>query len=102
MRLSVGRESTAGLRRASASGRVTARLFAKHALIILIPVVGLGVALALTLSNEAEHRGLVQGTDEARLVAQTAVEPLLDKGPVRAPINHDEKERLSRLVRSAV
>ncbi|HEX4034473.1 MAG TPA: ATP-binding protein [Solirubrobacteraceae bacterium] len=85
-----------------ASERGTAHLFVKHALIVLIPVVALGVALGLTLSNEARHRGLVQGTDEARLVAQTAVEPLLDKGPVRAPINHDEQERLSRLVRSAV
>ncbi|HEY5389749.1 MAG TPA: ATP-binding protein [Solirubrobacteraceae bacterium] len=81
---------------------MTVRLFAKHALIILIPVVALGVALGLTLGSEAKHRGLVQGTDEARLVAQTAVEPLLDKGPVRAPINHDENERLGRLVRSAV
>jgi len=81
---------------------VTARLFAKHALIILIPVVALGVALALTLSSEAKHRGLVQGTDEARLVAQTAVEPLLDNGPIRTPISHDEKVRLGRLVRSAV
>ena len=102
MQLSVGRESTAGSRRASASGRVTARLFAKHALIILIPLVALGVALGLTLSNEARDRGLAQGTDEARLVAQTAVEPLLDSGPIRAPIGHDEKTRLSRLVAAAV
>jgi signal transduction histidine kinase/FixJ family two-component response regulator len=102
MRLSAGRESISGSRRGGASERGTARLFVKHALIILIPVVALGIALGLTLSNEAQHRGVAQGTDEARLVAQTAVEPLLDQGPVRAPINRDEKERLSRLVRSAV
>ncbi|HEY7965872.1 MAG TPA: ATP-binding protein [Solirubrobacteraceae bacterium] len=86
----------------SAPARGTARLFIKHALIILIPVGALGVALALTLSSEAQQRGIVQGTDEARLVAQTAVEPLLDNGPVRGPISAAENVRLRRLVRSAV
>ena len=82
--------------------RGTARLFAKHALISLVPVVALGVALVFSLRSEATQRGLAEGRSEATLVAQTAVEPLLDRGPISAPLNARELAGLTRLVDTAV
>jgi len=67
---------------AACARRSTARLFAKYAVISLVPVVALGVALALSLRSEADQRGLAQGAAEARLVAQTAVEPILGGAPL--------------------
>jgi signal transduction histidine kinase len=85
-----------------AGKRGTARLFATLAAIGLVPVVVLGIALTISLRNEAQARGLSEGTSEARLIAQTAVEPLLDNGPVAAPLRARERDGLRRLVATAV
>ncbi len=84
------------------AARGTARLFARHGAIILVPVLALGIGLAVSLRNEAQQRGLDEGTSEARLVAQTAVEPLLDSRPVAAGLVSRERRELSGLVTTAV
>jgi PAS domain S-box-containing protein len=82
--------------------RRTARLFAKYAVISLVPVLALGVALAVSLKSEATQRGLAAGKAEAILVAQTAVEPLLHGGPITAHLDAGERAGLTRLVAEAV
>ncbi|MGH2850883.1 MAG: histidine kinase dimerization/phospho-acceptor domain-containing protein, partial [Solirubrobacteraceae bacterium] len=80
----------------------TVRLFARYAAILLVPVLALGVGLALSLSSEAQSRGLDQGRDEAKIVAQTAIEPLLDGRPIAAGISPSERRSLDRFVARAV
>ena len=87
------------VRRLSGLHRPTVRLFAKYAVISLIPVLALGVALAISIRNEARTRGLRQGTAEALLVRRTAVEPLLDATrPLSGGIDPAEKAALDRLI----
>ena len=86
-----------------AARRGTARLFAKYAVISLVPVLALGVALAASLRGEARERGLAVGQSQALLVAQTAVEPLLTGGkPIGARLTPAETGDLRRLVSAAV
>ncbi|MBV9411177.1 MAG: EAL domain-containing protein, partial [Acidimicrobiia bacterium] len=58
------------------------RLFGTHALISLIPVLVLGGALLWNFRSEANKRGLSEAQAQAKLVAGTAIEPLLDGKPV--------------------
>ncbi len=85
-----------------ASSATTARLFIKYAVILLIPVLALGVALTLALRSEARQRGLDEAKAEARLVAQTAVEPLLDGRPLSVQMSPREIQAFRRLVATAV
>jgi diguanylate cyclase (GGDEF)-like protein len=82
--------------------RSTARLFALYAVISLVPVLVLGLVLALSLQGEARKRGLAEGRSEAALVAQTAVSPLLDGRPLSRGISAAEKTRLSRLAAQSI
>jgi PAS domain S-box-containing protein len=82
--------------------RGTARLFAKYAVICLVPVLILGAVLAASLANEARQRGLSEGRREALLIAQTAVQPLLDPRPITSNLSADERTGLRRLVAAAV
>jgi len=67
--------------------------------ISLIPVLALGVALAISIRDEARTRGMRQGTAEAVLVRRTAVEPLLDvTRPLSAGIEPAERTALNRLI----
>jgi hypothetical protein len=51
-------------------------MFAKYALIGLIPVLALGIALAFSMRSEAQARGLSQARDEAALISHTcAISP---------------------------
>jgi diguanylate cyclase (GGDEF)-like protein len=78
-------------------------MLAKYALLTLIPVVLLGVALALSFRNIANQRGLAEGISEATLVAQTAVEPQLDSArPLSDGLSQRERSRLDRFVDLAV
>jgi PAS domain S-box-containing protein len=61
---------------------VTVRLFVKYAVISLLPVLALGFAFAASLRATTRDRGIAQGTAEARLVAEAAVEPLLAAHPL--------------------
>jgi PAS domain S-box-containing protein len=80
----------------------TARLFAKYAVICLVPVLILGVVLAASLAGEARQRGLSEGRREALLVAQTAVQPLLEPRPITAHFSAGETADLRQLVATAV
>ena len=80
----------------------TARLFAKYAVICLVPVLILGVVLAASLAGEARQRGLSEGRSEALLVAQTAVQPLLEPRPITPKLSAGETADLRRLVTDAV
>jgi len=82
--------------------RGTGRLFARHGAIVLVPVLALGVGLAVSLRHEAQQRGLDEGRSEARLVAQTAVEPLLLDRPIADGLTAQERGELRSLVRTAV
>ena len=76
--------------------------FAIYAVIILIPVVVLGVVLAANYRTEAQRRGLSEGRSEATLMAQTAVEPLLDGRPLSAGLDPAERHALQQMTHAAV
>jgi diguanylate cyclase len=78
------------------------RLFVLYAGILLVPVLLLGLLLGVSYRSEARQRGLAEGQSEARLVAQTAVEPVLDGRPLSEGISPSEKADLRRLVKHAV
>jgi diguanylate cyclase len=83
--------------------RSVQRLLAKYALLTLIPVVLLGVALAISFRGITRQTGQNDGIAEAMLVKQTAVEPLLDSSrPLSEGLSADERTRLERLVHLAV
>ena len=74
------------------------RLFAMHAAVSLIPVLLLGMALALTYRSEAQDRGLAQGRSKALLLAEAGVEPMLDGRPLSEPLTSTEDTNLHKLV----
>src|ERR1700733_3556263 len=80
----------------------TVRLFAIFAVIMLVPVVLLGLVLATSYRQEADSRGLAQGHAEALLMAQTALEPILDGRPLSQGLGPSETADMQRLVRTAV
>jgi diguanylate cyclase (GGDEF)-like protein len=80
----------------------TFKLFAIFAVIMLVPVVLLGLVLATSYRREADRRGLAQGHAEALLMAQTAVEPILDGRPLSQGLSPSETAGMQRLVRTAV
>ncbi len=88
-----------GLQRRPRSPR---RMFAAYAAITLVPVLVLGIVLANSIRAAADRRGLAEGVSEAKLVAQTAVEPQLDGHTLNSGINSSERHRLQRLTATAV
>jgi len=80
----------------------TVGLFAVFAVIMLVPVVVLGLVLANSYRREADRRGLAQGQSEALLMAQTAVEPILDGRPLSEGLNRSQTANMQNLVRTAV
>jgi diguanylate cyclase (GGDEF)-like protein len=58
-------------------------MFALYAAISLVPVLVLGIVLAVSLRSEAKRRGLAEGRSEAALIAHSAIEPLLDGRPLQ-------------------
>jgi diguanylate cyclase len=78
------------------------RLLAIYAAISLVPVLILGVVLADSLRGDATRRGLAEGQSEARLIARTAVEPLLGGRPLALGVTAGEQHALHRLTRAAV
>ena len=70
--------------------------------IMLVPVLILGVVLAFSYQREAQSRGLAQGRSEALLMAQSAIEPLLDGRPLGQPLSPTELKRLRTLATSVV
>jgi diguanylate cyclase len=78
------------------------RMFAIYAVSSLVMVAGLGLALAASYRSEARQRGLAEGRSEAILVAETAVEPILDGRPLGDHLTKTETGRLERLVAQSV
>ncbi len=78
------------------------RLWSTYAVVMLLPVLVLGGVLAVTFRSEENSRGLAQGQSEATLIAQTAIEPLLDGRPLRAGLSPRERAGMERLVHRAV
>ena len=78
------------------------RLLAGYGLLTLVPVIALGVGLALAIRSSATHRGLSQGRLEATLIAQTAVEPNFDPRPLSQGLSRDARSIMDRLVHRAV
>ena len=81
--------------------RSSTRVFAVYAAITLVPVLVLGFVLAQSFRGAVDRRGLAEGLSEARLVAQTAVEPLLEGHPLSDGISSTERDRLRRLTATA-
>jgi len=65
-------------------------------------VAALGFALAGSYRSEARQRGVAEGRSEALLVAETAVEPLLDGRPLGDRLSPAETRDLNRLVTQSV
>jgi diguanylate cyclase len=82
--------------------RSVMRLLAGYAAITLIPVLLLGLVLALTFRHEASHRGLLEGRSEATLIAQTAIEPALDNRLLSHTLSKRESADLERIVDTSV
>lgn len=78
------------------------RLFATFSLIMLVGVLLLGFALAVSYRAEANRRGLAEGRSEAVLIAETAVAPRLDGRMLSLGLSPVEKMDMNRLVRAAV
>lgn len=58
--------------------------------------------MAVAYRTEARHRGIAEGRSEAILIAETAVEPVLDGRPVSEGLSTSETSDLDRLVAHAV
>jgi diguanylate cyclase (GGDEF)-like protein len=81
--------------------RSLARLFATYAAITIVPVVLLGLGLSANYRADAQTRGIAEGRSEALLVAETAVEPVLDGRPLSQGLSPTETTALDRLVARA-
>jgi len=79
-----------------------AKRFATYALIMLVPVLVLGFVLAASYRTEANRRGIAQGRSEAVLMAETAVQPLLDGRPLSRGLSPAETTALRHLVAGVV
>jgi len=75
----------------------TARQFVMFAAIMLVPVLLIGLILGVSYRSEAQRRGLAQGRDEAVLMAESAVEPLLNGKPLSRGLTPLEAMRLHAL-----
>ena len=75
----------------------TSRQFVMFAAIMLVPVLLIGVVLGVSYRAEAQRRGLAQGRDEAVLMAESAVEPLLNGMPLSRGLTPLEAMRLHAL-----
>ncbi len=78
------------------------RVLVTYVVVTAIPVVLVGIALGASYRSVAAQRGVAEGRSEALLVAQTAVEPLLDGRPLGAGLTSAEQADLRRLVQQAV
>jgi diguanylate cyclase (GGDEF)-like protein len=77
-------------------------MFAIYVASSLVMVTGLGLALAASYRSEARQRGVAEGRSEAILVAETAIEPILDGRPLGDHLSKTETSQLERLVARSV
>jgi diguanylate cyclase (GGDEF)-like protein len=86
----------------AAPPRSLGRRLAVYAAMGLVPVLVLDLALGANYRSLARERGVAEGRSEALLVAQTAVEPILDGRPLSEGLTAAEQADLRRLVAHAV
>jgi diguanylate cyclase len=79
-------------------------MFASYAAISLVPVLVLGLVLAVSLRGEAKRRGLAEGRSEAALIAHSAIEPALDGRPLegRAGLTPRERRELQHITTTVI
>src|SRR5438270_4581944 len=82
--------------------RSVVRLFGTHAAISLIPVLVLGGALLWSSRSEANRRGLGEAQSQARLVAETAIQPLLNGQPLTQPVSGPQQAAPTNQLKRAV
>jgi diguanylate cyclase (GGDEF)-like protein len=90
------------MRRAADLRRSLLRQFLPYAGATLTLVLVIGAVLAIGYRGQAHQRGLSRGQAEAALVAQTAVEPILNGHALDNGITASEKADLTRLASRAV
>jgi len=78
------------------------RLFTTHAAIALIPVLVLGAALLWNFRSEEGRRGLREAEAQAKLVAQTAIQPRLDLKPLTPGVPPMNTEQLGKALGRAL
>jgi diguanylate cyclase (GGDEF)-like protein len=76
----------------------TARLFARYAVASLVPVLLLGLVLATSFRQEANDRALSEAHTEAKLIAQTGIEPVLTGSSLAEGLTARERAGLQRVV----
>jgi diguanylate cyclase (GGDEF)-like protein len=81
--------------------RSAASLFAAYAAASLVLVVLLGVILASSYRAEAERRGIAEGLSEARLISNTAIEPLLTDRPLAEGLDPAQEAQVRRVAQQA-
>jgi diguanylate cyclase len=72
------------------------------AVIMLVPVLLIGLILGGSYRSEATRRGLIQGRDEAVLMAQSAIEPFLNGQPLSKGLTPKELIRMRTLATDVV
>jgi diguanylate cyclase len=72
------------------------------AVIMLVPVLLIGLVLGGSYRSEATRRGLIQGRDEAVLMAQSAIEPFLNGQPLSKGLTPKELTRMRTLATDVV
>jgi diguanylate cyclase (GGDEF)-like protein len=82
--------------------RSSARLFIRYALASLIPVLVLGVVLATSFRAETNAHAVSEARSQARLIAQTAIDPVLRSASLRHGVDHRERAELRRLSREVI
>jgi diguanylate cyclase (GGDEF)-like protein len=78
------------------------RTLAAYAALVLVPILVLGAVTAADYRSAARQRGVAEGRSEALVVAQTAVEPVLDGQPLSLGLTGTERADMRRLVARAV
>ena len=78
------------------------RQFVTLGVIMMVPVLLLGLVLAHSYQGGANSRGLAEGRSEALLMAQSAIEPLLDGRPLSQRLTPTELTGLRTLATTVV
>jgi diguanylate cyclase (GGDEF)-like protein len=81
--------------------RALLRVFLVSASVSLVPVLLLGAVLARSYQSEARRRGVAEGQSEARLVAETSIEPIVNGQLLRTQVKGDMGAELLNVVRIA-
>jgi diguanylate cyclase len=82
--------------------RSVVKLFGTHAAISLIPVLVLGGALVWNLRAEAKSRAVNEAEAQTQVVAETAIQPMLDGQPLSKPVAPTVQAALNNQLKRSV